>query len=46
MLKSLSFVGYLAGLVGHVAFGETVGLVYGLLSDVIGGRGWKTWMIG
>jgi uncharacterized membrane protein YagU involved in acid resistance len=32
MLKSLGFVGFLAGMVGHIVFGMTVGLVYGLLS--------------
>lgn len=37
MLKSLGFVGFLAGLVGHVAFGLTVGLIYELLSGVMSG---------
>jgi hypothetical protein len=32
MLKSLGIPGFLAGLIGHIAFGITVGLVYGLLA--------------
>ncbi len=31
MLKSLGFVGFVAGLVGHIVFGMVVGLVYGLM---------------
>ncbi|NJN54064.1 MAG: hypothetical protein HC804_04490 [Anaerolineae bacterium] len=32
MLKSLGMVGFMAGLMGHIAFGVTVTLVYGLLA--------------
>jgi hypothetical protein len=37
MLKSLGTTGFIAGTVGHVVFGMTVGLVYGLIAGNFGG---------
>jgi hypothetical protein len=30
MLRSLGFVGFIAGMVGHIVFGMVVALVYGM----------------
>jgi uncharacterized membrane protein YagU involved in acid resistance len=37
MLRSLGMSGFVAGLLGHIAFGIVVGLVYGLMSGSFGG---------
>ena len=37
MLKSLGVAGFVAGTIGHIAFGVTVALVYGLMTGGFGG---------
>ena len=37
MLHSLGLPGFMAGLVGHIVFGLTVGAVYGALAPTFGG---------
>ena len=37
MLQSLGFTGFIAGMVGHIIFGVTVALVYGLIIGNFGG---------